>query len=415
MRRHFPCLLLLLLFATSHGAASHEGKVAAPVKLWDEFSRFSGPKSDLIDAYQKMHSMHWSGAMSENEQLLSTSDAMLGRYEQAQREMDTAFHNASAAPAACPGNLATSAFDQWLETHLAGFDLVMVNEAHNQPMSRALIYQMLPIMRRNGFSILALEALPDAATTRWINEHGFALDERSHGFYLREPIEGEIVRQARRLGFTLANYDAFTADREEAEAANLAGILKAHPGKKVFAVAGYAHIRRIDGRMAQRLPKLYDKPFLSIDQLGVGKTNDVMRNVCTLAGSSESSKGAGALTSMRWAPGGRGADIIVVRTGNHVLDRAAASGNEWLSLGGERWRYPFSIDGACAGATCLVEARYVNEPANAVPADRYLALAGEHAANLFLRDGEYAVTYRNAGGAVTHMDSVTVREGRFIH
>lgn len=169
--------------------------------------------------------------------------------------------------------------------------------------------------------------------------------------------------------------------------------------------------------MAERFPKLYDKPFLSIDQLGMGKTNDVMRDVCLSADSSGFGRDAGTLTSMRWVHGGRGADVTVVRTGTYVLDRAAATGNEWLSLGGDRWRYQFPPDKTCGGpdSVCLVEARYASESVNAVPADRYLILAGEHAAILYLRDGQYAMTYRNIHGAVTRSDSVTVRGGEFVH
>src|SRR6185437_13127075 len=112
-------------------------------------------------------------------------------------------------------------FGEWLRGHADKFDLVMVNEAHNQPLSRALVYQMLPIMRRLGFSILAMEALPDKATTDWINRHGYVPDEASYGYYLREPIDGEVIREAKRLGFTLANYDVFSDTREQDEARKL--------------------------------------------------------------------------------------------------------------------------------------------------------------------------------------------------
>ncbi|HKR77844.1 MAG TPA: hypothetical protein VJR95_14395 [Rhodanobacter sp.] len=411
------CLMLLMCVlggsGTSNTAASTAGKQHPATTLWDEIKRFAGNKTDMVDAYQQLHTRDWGSDTSLTDQILSMSDAMLGRYDQAKQEMDAAFRTKPSPTSSCPAQFGAGGFGEWLAKHAGRFDLVMVNEAHNQPMSRALIFQMLPVMRRMGFSVFALEALPDKATTGWINRHGYALDEASYGYYLREPIEGEVVREARRLGFTLASYDVFSDVREQDEARNLAQILKTHPGQKVFVVAGYDHIRRMNGRMAELLPKFYEKPFLSIDQLGKG--NDVMRSICIPDGSSGDGEKPGVLASMRWVPGVRGTDIAVWRTKATVLSRAASEGNEWLSLGGERWRYRFStVEGCGKPGICLVAARYANEPANAVPADRYLALGSESFANLYLRNGRYVVTYSDARGVVVRSTPITVQEGMFV-
>lgn len=405
-----PCLLVGL--GVSNTAADGAGEQHPAMTLWDELKRLAGNKADMVDAYRQLHARDWGSDTSSTAQMLSMSDAMLGRYEQAQQEMDAAFSTKPSPPASCLAQLGPGSFGEWLVEHAGKFDLVMVNEAHNQPVSRALVYQMLPVMRRLGFSILALEALPDGATTDWINRHGYVQDEASYGYYLREPIEGEIVREAKRLGFTLANYDVFSHDREEDEADNLARILKEHPDQKVFVVAGYDHVRRLDGRMAELLPGFYGKPFLSIDQLGKG--NDVMNDVCTLGSSSGHDVKPRILASMRWMPGGRGTDITVWRTEADDLSRAAKAGDEWLSLGGERWRYRFdTIEGCGKSGICLVEARYANEPADAVPADRYLALDSESFADLYLRNGRYVVTYRDAHGMVARSMPVSVQGGVF--
>ncbi|KQZ79613.1 hypothetical protein ASD55_02660 [Rhodanobacter sp. Root561] len=411
----------VLFWATSCGLAIAMGAACAggvgkpsSATLWDELKRFAGNKVDMLDAYEQLHSRRWEGSASNTYQLLSMSDAMLGRYDQAQQEMYSAFRNTASPLPPCPNDLGSGSFDQWLMTHAGKFDLVMINEAHNQPMSRALIYQMLPIMRRLGFSILALEALPDEATTAWINQHGYVPDEAHYGFYLREPIEGEVVRRAKRLGFTLASYDIFSKDRELDEARNLARILKEHPGQKVFVVAGYDHVRRMDGRMAELLPKLYGKPFLSIDQLGKG--NDVMRSACAQDSALGANEGGATLASMRWKLDGRGTDVTVFRTGSYSLDRAAAKGSDWLSLGGDRWRRRFSTGEGCGKSrVCLVEARGAGQPADAVPVDRYLALEGEHFADLYLHSGNYVMTYRSASGAVMRTTSIAVHESSQPH
>ncbi len=391
--------------AYAGGAGQHSAKT-----LEDELGRFSGNKADMIDAYLQLHSQKWDGDASYTYQILSMSDAMLGRYDQAQKEMYSAFGTASTPVPPCPDDLGNGSFVQWLEAHAGKFNLVMVNEAHNQPLSRALVYQMLPVMRRLGFSILALEALPDTSTADWINQHGYVLDDAQYGFYLREPIEGEVVRRAKQLGFTVASYDVFSKHRDMDEAKNLALILKKHLGQKIFVVAGYDHIRRMDDRMAELLPKVYTKPFLSIDQLGKG--NDVMRSVCSMKDESSINRDAATLASMRWKPGGRGTDVTVFRTGQYSLDRTSTKGSAWLTLGGDHWQYHFNINKECGTqGVCLVEARKADEPADAVPSDRYLALGNKDVVNLWLPDGNYVVTYRDAHGVVTRATSMRVHEG----
>lgn len=411
IKRVLQWMLVSWLLVAIGVACAAQTRSNSSTAFQSELKDFAGNKADMINAYQQLHSRHWDGDASNTYQMLSMSDAMLGRYDQAQQEMYRAFRNTATPVPACPKDIGNGRFDQWLLEQAGTFNLVMVNEAHNQPVSRALIYQMLPVMRRLGFSILALEALPDTATTDWINRHGYALDEAPYGFYLREPIEGEVVRRAKKLGFTLVDYDTFSTHRELDEAKNLVRILKGHPDQKVFVVAGYDHIRRIDDRMAELLPKLYDKPFLSIDQLGKG--NDVMRSIC--APTDKSITHGGMLASMRWKPGGRGTDVTVFRTGSYSLERTATEGNAWLKLGGDRWRYRFNTTEGCGKpGTCLVEARGADESAGAVPADRYLALSSENFVDLYLRDGSYMVSYRDALGAVLRATSITVHEGKQV-
>lgn len=401
----------LLWLLASHASTGAQAAVPdSATTLWDELGRFSGDKAAMVDAYVQLQSRPWDGAASGNLQLLSMSSAMVGRYAQARQEMDRAFGRVPPPVGECAEDLAESSFESWLADHAGTVDLVIVNEAHNQPLSRTLVYQMLPVMRQLGFSVLALEALPDEATTAWINHHGYVPEEEAYGFYLREPIEAEIVREAKRLGFTLVNYDDITSkERELAQARNLARIVAENPRGKVFVVAGYDHGRRVDGRMAQRLPELYEQPFLSIDQLGAG--NNVMRNICTPRDALVEPVAAGSLASMRWKSGGRGTDVTVVRAGDYALDRAPSTDNAWLTLGGLRWHYRFDSKPACASTPCLAEARYAAEPADAAPADRYLVWGQERFADLYLRDGQYVVSYRNAAGEVVLSTEMTAKQG----
>lgn len=415
------CVLVLAMHpavATSggHGHGAIAQQFASQDPLWDELKRFAASPGSRVPAYLRLHAGQWSQPLAYTRQMLSMSDAMLGRYAQAEAEMVQAFGGKPVLPEPCPADLGSDSLEAWLTEHAGQVDLVMTHEAHNQPISRALVYQMLPVMRRLGFSILALEALPDDATTEAINRDGYVRDRATYGYYLREPIEGEIIRRARKLGFTLARYDDFSeGDRELHQATHLAQLLRSNRGKKVFVVAGYDHIRRIDGRMAQRLPTMYPERFLSIGQLGAGQGNDAMHGLCSprTAAPSGSEGSSSTLSSVRWMPGGRGTDITAFRVGRFSLDRATPDGAAWLSLGGERSRYRFDTAKACGrSSACLIEARYADEPADAVPADRYLALGKESAAFLYLKDGRYVITYRDHSGKQQRSETVVLQAGQ---
>ena len=85
----------------------------------------------------------------------------------------------------------------------AGHRIVLVNEVHHNAQTRALTLELLPRLRKLGFTYLAIEALGDDPG---LVQRGYPL--RSSGTeYLQEPLYGEIVREAIRLGFVLVPYD----------------------------------------------------------------------------------------------------------------------------------------------------------------------------------------------------------------
>ncbi|WP_424683566.1 hypothetical protein [Frateuria sp. YIM B11624] len=371
--------------------------------------RYVASRDQLVPAWRRLHATRWPDDQSYVYQMLATADAMVGRYAQARQEFEQAFDRPRPKSSGCSSALGEGSFQDWLSSHAARVDLVMVNEAHTEPVTRALVYQMLPLLRRQGYTILAMEALYDSDIARAIDARGYPLDDKAAFYYLREPIEGEVLREAKRLGFRLMSYEQWAnvpGAREAGQAANLAAILKKHPGAKVFVVAGHGHVYRQDGRMAQRLAEIYAKPFLSINQLGWQESPATDPCVRAPAGAA-----ADSMASMRWKPGDHGTDITVVRAGTYALERGAA-GSDWLTLGGTRSHHRFGTAPCGPHAkACLVEARYADEQAEAVPADRYLAGEGEEHADLYLRDGRYVVSYRDAAGKLKESDNISVAHG----
>lgn len=150
--------------------------------------------------------------------------------------------------------------------------LVLFNEEHTQPRGRWLVGSLLPALYRQGFRYLALEAL-EATDSAGVRQRGYPL--ASSGFYTNEPHFGNLIRQARQLGFRVVGYDAFTSDRERDQARNLlAATVATDPQARVVVLAGHGHISE-DGagpakHMARWLRELSGIDPLTIDQTQAG-------------------------------------------------------------------------------------------------------------------------------------------------
>lgn len=119
--------------------------------------------------------------------------------------------------------------------------VVMINEAHNNPQHRAFIYSLLEDFYREGFRYLAMET--------FTNREGYTPKELNTftGYYTNEPVGGELVRKALELGFTLYPYEDTVArhtsmQRDSAQAAHLFELVKKEPKARILVVAGYGHI-----------------------------------------------------------------------------------------------------------------------------------------------------------------------------
>lgn len=150
--------------------------------------------------------------------------------------------------------------------------IVMVNEAHHNAHTRQLTLELLPRLRALGFNYFAAEAL--LPTDARLSKRGYPV-KRSGTEYLREPLYGEIVRSALRLGYHVIAYDAGTSGqaRERQQARNLyRQVFAQDPSARLFVHAGYAHIDKAPGRLADMEPmgmilkQLSGHEPLSIDQ-----------------------------------------------------------------------------------------------------------------------------------------------------
>jgi len=137
--------------------------------------------------------------------------------------------------------------------------VVMINEEHDTPMHRAFTMRLLPILYNKGFRYLAPETFVETDET--IRKRGYA--SHKTGFYSNDPVFGEMIRTALRLGFKIVTYeypaekliecrkqgkdaDFCQNERERGQAQNLADrILRADPQAKILVHVGRGHNQQV--------------------------------------------------------------------------------------------------------------------------------------------------------------------------
>ncbi len=202
------------------------------------------------------------------------------------------------------------------------------------------------------------------------------------GFYVNEPICGEMVRAAMRLGFHVIAYDAeegSTDARERAAAQSLYDqTFKRDPDARLVVNAGFSHIqksgRHVGGEsMAEIFQKLSGIEPLSIEQTMMiehpRSSDDHPYYRAAIAAAHPDApfvyvNDAGT----PWTLKPRQYEVSVFFPPEKQTDGRP----DWISLGGAR--KSVSVGGAdCLGRfPCLIEAHYSAEGEDAVAADRVL-------------------------------------------
>ncbi len=150
--------------------------------------------------------------------------------------------------------------------------VVMVNENHFYPNHRILATDLLAKLRNIGYTYLALETLAETQDSL-LNLEG-AYPTLETGYYTREQNYGNLLREAKKLGYKFVAYENTdkTKDREVGEAENLFNkTIAIDPKAKVFVIAGISHILEkptISGKkwMAAVFKEKYDIDPLTISQ-----------------------------------------------------------------------------------------------------------------------------------------------------
>lgn len=357
-------------------------------------------------------------------QLLAGTESELGLYNEALRDFPLAPH--------LPENATLPTATEWhvaeatdaITDMAAKRRIVLINEAHHDAHTRQLTLALLPRLRALGFTHFAAEALSEQDAG--LMQRGYPI-AASGTEYLHEPLYGEIIRTAIRLGFVIVPYDSTAAtvpEREAQQADHLyQRIFAKDANARVFVHTGYAHIDKAKGRlshtvpMAMHLQQASGFEPLSIDQTDfrdVDSGNDadayhqliaafhpqlpsvLINNTSGHAWSVDADKfdvsvilpleidrpHNGDTYKAAWMT--FGLDGIAVKQMPHVEPRP-----QWLSLNGQRRPLPIDPELCAKTMPCVIEAHYAAEPDDAISADRYTFVQSNTGNTLYLFPGHY--------------------------
>nr|WP_233176267.1 hypothetical protein [Dyella sp. ASV24] len=338
-----------------------------------------------------------------DQQLLATVEDELGLYDEAM--LDFPFDNRVQTPVPLPSPGDWAPADAATEIAKLATDrrIVMVNEAHHDAHTRELTLALLPKLRAEGFTYFAAEALVNNDTD--LMKRGYPVAS-SGSEYLHEPLYGQIIREAIRLGFKVVAYESDAdalSDREAGQAQLLyREVFKNDPNARLFVHAGYAHVDKAVGNlgktikpMAMQLKQLTGFDPLSVDQtrwrdIGPMPKKDLYNQLIAAFPVDKPSVLLSRQSGSVWAsdPDRHDVDVILPPSGHQRRPH-------WLALGGARVTRVVSSDICQRQLPCVVEARFAKESDDAIPADRYVFTANDTMNSLYLWPGDYKITSRD--------------------
>ena len=143
--------------------------------------------------------------------------------------------------------------------------VVMFNENHFIPSNRLLVSLFLKKLYSHGFRYLGLESIWEKENE--LSKRGFSITKT--GFYTREPMMANLIREALKIGYYVFGYDDFSKDREINQAINIINhTLKQDTSAKVLIIGGFDHIFEKSLNKRKRMAE-YFKEKSGIDPLTI--------------------------------------------------------------------------------------------------------------------------------------------------
>lgn len=350
----------------------------------DEIMRHAQRQSSLLAQYILMQTSY--EANSERAfrlifgQYLSWFQTWIGDYDGARKSFSIAQPaQADDAPSPLVGGYRVRPADEVILELTNKRKAVFFNEAHSAPITRTLTVELLARLRAQGFNYFAAETLYTA--DKGLQKRGYPTAKS--GFYVSEPIYGEMVRAALKLGYRVIAYDAENAGvgdaREKGGAEALYNqVFKHDPDARLVVNAGFAHIQKTGVYLGGSSMVEFFARKSGIEPLAIEQTMMIQHaradqdHPYYLAASQAAHPDKPFVfvndAGKGWTLKPGQYDISVFFPPQIVEENRPT----WPSLDGTRQAYSVNGD-ACRGQfPCLIEARYSDELDDAIPADRVM-------------------------------------------
>ena len=294
-----------------------------------------------------------------------------------------------------------------------GRRLVMLNEAHDASRHRMFLAQVIRALHDEGFRCLAAETFGSGASDL---RPGSSV---SHdlGWYVRDPVFAEAVREALDLGWSLAPYeqrpdqksadlslsDAATLTREQAQADNMRALLAAAPSSRILVFVGYGHLREKGDAFAARFKRDTGIDPLTVGQAGVGAFGPHVEDAPPTQALLATFKPQRPVVLMQrgQVPASRATDaeltpeltdLMVLHPAQPDIDGRP----HWLATDALRVRTAVQMPGGQGPR--LIQAVHATDPDPAIPADQFLVGEEGGAVVLYLRPGLYRLRLETRDG-----------------
>ncbi|HMW02082.1 MAG TPA: hypothetical protein PL157_14270 [Acidobacteriota bacterium] len=305
--------------------------------------------------------------------------------------------------------------------------VIFINEAHHVPRHRAFTLQLLKVLYQKGFRYFAAETLSDADAE--LGRRGYPLFGKT-GIYTNEPVYGDLVRTALKLGYTVVPYeenspcspdekdpDSCIKKRERGQAQHLYDRILAKDSKaKILVHAGYSHINKGGfGRgllsMAQNFKEISGIEPFSIDQVQMMEHSspDYEKPVYGQAIQ------PGRVTEPTIFQSKDGKLFVEEKHRSnydaqifHPRSKTKSGRPDWLLMGGLRKPYKFPKDLCHNTFPCLVQALLPDEGNGAVPVDQVTISSGKQIPALVLPPGPFLIRAVDQSGKVIASRQVMV-------
>ncbi len=424
--------IMIFLFIAQATAQSEvdapTDKTVDPFQIYQDGLKENNYLTPLIelkrDEAEYMKSM-WSGLLPD---LLGYLNSFVGRYDEAYVYLDEHF----AKQRDPQPDIQNSPLENY-EMHKAhesivsladDYQVVMINEEHDTPMHRAFTTRLLSDLYGKGFRYLAGETLGEDMEA--LNARGYPIQKT--GFYSVDPVYGDMLRTALKLGFKLIPYEHkpkercvptaenpnFCQDeRERGQAQNLYdNIFKNDPNAKVLVHVGRGHNQKLKqpdwAMMAWHFQNISGIEPLSINQMlserseprfekpeyrYVTKTREFNEPIVFKSKTGE------------WW-NGHGFDLIVY----HPRSQYEQGRPVWLKMEGRR--KPVTIKKILVPKTNvnqLVQAFVEDESADAIPMDQVIITGPENVPVLMLPKGRFQIRAMDEAGKIAGQYKFTVK------